>query len=59
MKTFKVMRTYAPVGEAGKQVNLKDDKFTQSMLEQGIIAEIKVVAPNEKKTRKPRAKKAD
>lgn len=59
MKTFKVMRTYAPVGEAGKQVKLKDDKFTQSMLEQGIIAELKVAEPTEKKTRKPRAKKAD
>ena len=59
MKTFKVMRTYAPIGEVNSQVQLKDDKFTQSMLAQGIIAEIKVTAPTEKKTRKPRAKKAN
>lgn len=59
MKTFKVLRSYAPVGEAGKQVKLKDDKFTQDLLKAEIIAEIKVTEPTEKKTRKPRAKKAD
>lgn len=59
MKTFKVLRSYAPVGEAGKQVKLKDDKFAQDLLKTEIIAEIKVTEPTEKKTRKPRAKKAD
>lgn len=59
MKDYKILRTYAAVGEAGNKVPLPDDKFTRSMLELGIIAEIKVVEPNEKKTRKPRAKKAD
>lgn len=59
MKTFKVMRTYGPVGEAGKQVKLKEDKFTQSLLNQGIIAELKVSEPTEKKTTKSRSKKAD
>ena len=59
MKTYKVMRTYAPVGEAGKQVKLEENKFTGELLTAGIIAELKVEAPTEKKTRKPRAKKAD
>lgn len=59
MKTFKVLRSYAPVGEAGKQIQLKDDKFAQDLLKSEIIAEIKVTEPTEKKTRKPRAKKAD
>lgn len=59
MKTYKVMRTYLPIGEAGTQKQMPDDKFTRSMLDIGIIAEIKVVEPNEKKARKPRAKKAD
>jgi hypothetical protein len=59
MKTYKVMRGYAPVGKAGEQVQLKDDRFTQSLLKQGIIAELKIEAPTETKKRKPRAKKAD
>lgn len=60
MKTFKVLRSYAPVGMAGKQVQLKEqDRFTQDLLKQEIIAEVKIEAPTEKKTRKPRAKKAD
>lgn len=59
MKDYKILRTYAAVGEAGNKVTLPDDKFTRSMLELGIIAELKVVAPTEKKSRKPRAKKAD
>jgi hypothetical protein len=53
------MRGYAPVGKAGEQVQLKDDRFTQSLLKQGIIAELKIEAPTETKKRKPRAKKAD
>jgi hypothetical protein len=59
MKTYKVLRGYAPVGEAGKQVKLKDGKFVDDLLKAEIIAEIKVTEPTEKKTRKPRAKKAD
>ena len=59
MKDYKILRTYAAVGEAGKKVTLPDDKFTRSMLDIGIIAEIKIVEPTEKKARKPRAKKAD
>ena len=59
MKTFKVMRTYAPVGEAGDKVQLKEDKFTAGLLSTGIIAELKVTEPTEKKARKPRAKKAE
>lgn len=59
MKTYKVMRSYAPVGSAGEQVKLKDDKFTADMLSSGIIAELKVDAPTETKKRKPRSKKVD
>lgn len=59
MKTYKVLRSYAPVGEAGKQVKLKDGKFTDDLLKAEIIAEIKVTEPTETKKRKPRAKKAD
>lgn len=59
MKTYKVMRTYLPIGEAGTQKQMPDDKFTRDMLAAGIIAELKVEQPIEKKARKPRAKKAD
>jgi hypothetical protein len=59
MKTYKVMRGYAPVGSVGEKVKLKDDKFTNSLLSQGIIAELKVTEPTEKKKSKPRVKKAD
>jgi hypothetical protein len=61
MKTYKVMRSYKPVGNAGDKVQLKQDRFTEQLLAQGIITELKVVEPEETKTtkRKPRAKKAD
>jgi hypothetical protein len=62
MKTYKVMRSYAPVGKVSDQVKLKDNKFTQDLLKQGIITELKIVEPEEfkaKPKRKPRAKKAD
>ena len=59
MKSYKVLRNYKPVGKAGDIIQLEDDKFTQSMLDAGMIQETKVVEPEEKKTRKPRAKKKD
>ena len=57
MKTYKVLIT-STLGKAGQFVQLPDNSQTKERLKKGIVAEVKIVAPEETKSkRKPRAKK--
>ena len=57
MKTYKVLIT-STVGKSGQFVQLPDNSQTKERLKKGIVAEVKIVAPEETKSkRKPRAKK--
>ena len=58
MKTYKVLIT-STLGTSGQLVKLPDNSQTNERLKKGIVAEVKIVAPEETKakTRKPRAKK--
>ena len=57
MKTYKVLIT-STLGKSGQLVRLPDNSQTKERLKKGIVAEIKVAAPEETKAkRKPRAKK--
>lgn len=68
MPQYKVIKTTVrtPV-KVGESIVLNDANLEKALLDAGVIAkpdeskpeETKVVAPAEKKTRKPRAKKAD
>lgn len=68
MKQYKILKRSARTpGNVGETISLSDAKLESALLSAGFIAEIepskptetKVAAPAEKKTRKPRAKKAD
>jgi len=57
MKTYKVLIT-STLGKSGQLVELPDNSQTNERLKKGIVAEVKIVAPEETKAkRKPRAKK--
>ena len=57
MKTYKVLIT-STLGISGQFVKLPDNSQTKERLKKGIVAEVKIVQPEETKAkRKPRAKK--
>lgn len=56
MRTYKILVT-SLLGSAGDIVELEETSQTHERLEKGIIAEIKVELPSEKKTEK-KSKKA-
>ena len=57
MKTYKVLIT-STLGKSGQLVELPDNSQTNERLKKGIVAEVKIVEPEETKAkRKPRAKK--
>ena len=55
MRSYKVLVT-SLLGSQGDIVQLEETTQTQERLEKGIIAEIKVEIPTEKKTTKKKAK---
>lgn len=55
MRSYKVLVT-SLLGSQGDIVQLEETTQTQERLEKGIIAEIKVEMPTEKKTTKKKAK---
>lgn len=68
MPQYNIMKVTARTpGKVGEPITLSDPKLEKALLDAGVIAkpdeskpkETKVVAPTKKKTRKPRAKKAD
>ena len=56
MKTYKVLITSA-LGTAGDLVSLPENSQTQERLKKGIVCELKVIEPEEVKTKRTRKSK--